>query len=45
MVATIGNNLQRTMAGNNGAVEWFLMFGDATAVIAERYADAQRRNR
>jgi hypothetical protein len=26
MAAAVGNNLQRTVAGDNGAVEWFLMF-------------------
>ena len=25
MVAAVGNNLPRTMAGDNDAVEWFLM--------------------
>jgi len=25
MAAAVGKNLQRTVAGDNGAVEWFLM--------------------
>jgi hypothetical protein len=27
MAAAVGKKLQRTVAGDNGAVEWFLMLG------------------
>jgi len=33
MAAAVGNNLQRTVAGDNGAVEWFLMQADQEAKV------------
>src|SRR5882762_9504596 len=34
MAAAVGKNLQRTVAGDNGAVEWFLMYLSSTLTVS-----------
>jgi hypothetical protein len=35
MVAAVGNNLPRSVAGDNDAVEWFLMFTILSIMVGE----------